>query len=74
MTKGHTFVLFLQVYPVEKVDVGVVYHRSCFKCRVCGRQLTIQSFQREVDLKSSRIKEVSKQGRFSGSRPHVVLR
>lgn len=50
--------MLLQVYPVEKVDVGVVYHRSCFKCHVCGRQLTIQSFQREVDYGSSRIREV----------------
>lgn len=33
-----------RVYPVERVDVGVLFHRRCFRCRVCGLQLSLRSF------------------------------
>ncbi|OWF35614.1 hillarin-like isoform X1 [Mizuhopecten yessoensis] len=33
-----------RVYPVEKVDVGVLFHRRCFRCRVCGLQMTLKTF------------------------------
>ncbi|XP_071093705.1 hillarin-like isoform X1 [Haliotis cracherodii] len=33
-----------RVYPVERVDVGVLFHRRCFRCRVCGLQLTLRTF------------------------------
>lgn len=33
-----------RVYPVERVDIGVVFHRRCFRCRVCGIQLTLRTF------------------------------
>ena len=33
-----------RVYPVEKIDVGVLFHRRCFRCRVCGLQLTLKTF------------------------------
>lgn len=40
-----------KVYPVEKVSLGagIQYHRACFRCRTCSTQLTMQTFQREVD-------------------------
>ena len=67
-TKGVTFAQLDQdnnchrcgkkVYPVEKLDVGVLYHKGCFKCLVCSRQLTLANFQRDWDLNNSRIKEV----------------
>lgn len=37
------------VYPVEKVDVGVLFHRRCFRCRVCGLQLTLRTFHWDQD-------------------------
>ncbi|CAH1779952.1 unnamed protein product [Owenia fusiformis] len=45
-----------RVYPVEKVCIklGIVYHRQCFRCKVCGIQLTIKNFQ-WVDEESSSI-------------------
>lgn len=33
-----------RVYPVERIDVGVLFHRRCFRCRVCGLQLTLRTF------------------------------
>ena len=47
-----------KVYPVEKLDIGVLYHRGCFKCHICGMQLTLRNFHREVDPGSSKTKEV----------------
>lgn len=29
---------------MERVDVGVLFHRRCFRCRICGLQLTLKSF------------------------------
>lgn len=40
-----------KVYPVEKVDVGMLYHRGCFKCKVCGVQLNLRNFQLEQDTR-----------------------
>lgn len=37
-----------KVYPVERLDIGVIYHRSCFKCRVCNITLNLRNFQRGV--------------------------
>lgn len=33
-----------RVYPVERVDVGILFHRRCFRCRTCGLQLTLRTF------------------------------
>ncbi|KAL8574334.1 hypothetical protein ACOMHN_015865 [Nucella lapillus] len=33
-----------KVFPVERVDVGVLFHRRCFRCRVCGLQLTLRTY------------------------------
>ncbi|KAL4224109.1 hypothetical protein ACF0H5_017563 [Mactra antiquata] len=33
-----------RVYPVERIDVGVLFHRRCFRCRVCGLQLSLRTF------------------------------
>lgn len=38
-----------RVYPVERVDVGVLFHRRCFRCRVCGLQLTLRTFRWQQD-------------------------
>lgn len=38
-----------RVYPVEKVDVGVLFHRRCFRCRVCGLQMTLKTFHWDQD-------------------------
>ena len=33
-----------RVYPVERVDVGALFHRRCFRCRVCGLRLSLVSY------------------------------
>ncbi|CAD5117098.1 unnamed protein product [Dimorphilus gyrociliatus] len=38
-----------KVYPVERIDVGLVFHRSCFKCKQCEIQLSLKSFQLSRD-------------------------
>lgn len=40
-----------RVYPVERVDIGVVFHRRCFRCRVCGIQLTLRTFHWDQENK-----------------------
>lgn len=35
-----------RVLPQDKVDVGVLFHKQCFRCRICGLPLTIQTFHR----------------------------
>lgn len=33
-----------RVYPLERIDIGVLFHRGCFRCRVCGLQLSLRTF------------------------------
>lgn len=33
-----------RVYPMEKIDIGEMYHKGCFKCNTCGLQLTLKTF------------------------------
>uniref|UniRef100_A0A0L8GMA8 LIM zinc-binding domain-containing protein n=1 Tax=Octopus bimaculoides TaxID=37653 RepID=A0A0L8GMA8_OCTBM len=33
-----------RVYPLERIDVGVLFHRGCFRCRVCNLQLTLRTY------------------------------
>ncbi|KAK3790825.1 hypothetical protein RRG08_038315 [Elysia crispata] len=33
-----------RVYPVERVDVGALFHRRCFRCKICGLQLSLRTF------------------------------
>ena len=47
-----------KVYPLEKMDVGELYHRGCFRCHVCGLQLTLKTFCRVADKSSNKVKEV----------------
>lgn len=37
------------VYPVEKMDVGVLYHKDCFKCFTCHAQLGLKTYYRSSD-------------------------
>ncbi|XP_013396916.1 F-actin-monooxygenase MICAL3-like [Lingula anatina] len=32
------------VYPVERIDIGLVYHKGCFKCRTCALQLNLKTY------------------------------
>ncbi|XP_021342152.1 hillarin-like isoform X1 [Mizuhopecten yessoensis] len=41
----------------EQVNVGVLFHRQCFRCRVCGIPLTMQTFYRN-DANGTNDKEV----------------
>lgn len=29
---------------MEKIDIGEMYHKGCFKCNTCGLQLTLKTF------------------------------
>ncbi|GFO10596.1 kyphoscoliosis peptidase [Plakobranchus ocellatus] len=35
-----------RVLKADQVNVGVLFHKQCFRCRICGIPLTIQNFQR----------------------------
>ncbi|GFS19276.1 kyphoscoliosis peptidase [Elysia marginata] len=35
-----------RVKKEDQVNVGVLFHKQCFRCRICGIPLTIQNFQR----------------------------
>lgn len=41
----------------EQVNVGAVFHKQCFRCRVCGLPLTMQTYHRN-DANGSADKEV----------------
>lgn len=58
-----------RVYPVERVDVGVLFHRRCFRCRVCGLQLTLRSFHWD---QGSQVMTGPGQGQAQGNSPGGV--
>ncbi|XP_071093704.1 hillarin-like [Haliotis cracherodii] len=35
-----------QAFPDDQINVGVLFHKQCFRCRICGVPLTTQSFYR----------------------------
>lgn len=41
----------------QMINVGVLYHKACFRCRICGLPLTMQTFYRN-DANGSQDKEV----------------
>ncbi|KAH3889565.1 hillarin-like [Dreissena polymorpha] len=41
----------------QMVNVGVLYHKACFRCRICGLPLTMQTFHRN-DANGSQDREV----------------
>lgn len=41
----------------QMVNVGVLFHKACFRCRICGLPLTMQTFYRN-DANGSPDKEV----------------
>lgn len=41
----------------QMVNVGVLFHKACFRCRICGLPLTMQTFYRN-DANGSADKEV----------------
>lgn len=46
-----------RVLPHDQVRVDVVFHKQCFRCRICGLLLTMQTFYRN-DANDSSDKEV----------------
>lgn len=46
-----------RVLPPDQVRVDVLYHRQCFRCRICGLLLTMQTFYRN-DANDTTDKEV----------------
>lgn len=41
----------------QMINVGVLYHKACFRCRICGLPLTMQTFYRN-DANGSPDREV----------------
>ncbi|XP_060565893.1 hillarin-like [Ruditapes philippinarum] len=41
----------------QMINVGVLYHKACFRCRICGLPLTMQTFYRN-DANGSQDREV----------------
>ena len=48
---------YRRIPPPEQVNVGVLFHKKCFRCRICGLPLTMQTFYRN-DSNGSHDKEV----------------
>ncbi|KAL3856221.1 hypothetical protein ACJMK2_010998 [Sinanodonta woodiana] len=48
---------YRRVYPKEQVNVGILFHKQCFRCRICGLPLTMQTFYRN-DANGTYDKEV----------------
>uniref|UniRef100_A0A2C9JDD3 LIM zinc-binding domain-containing protein n=1 Tax=Biomphalaria glabrata TaxID=6526 RepID=A0A2C9JDD3_BIOGL len=43
-----------RVLAQDQVDIGVLFHKQCFRCRICGLPLTIQTFYRNDANESDR--------------------
>lgn len=48
---------YKHVLPDQQVNVGIVFHKQCFRCRICGLPLTAQTFYRN-DANGSFDKEI----------------
>ena len=48
---------YRRVLPTDQVNVGVLFHKQCFRCRICGLPLTMQTFHRN-DANGSADKDV----------------
>lgn len=48
---------YRRVLPTDQVNVGVLFHKQCFRCRICGLPLTMQTFHRN-DANGSTDKDV----------------
>lgn len=51
-----------RVYPVERVDVGALFHRRCFRCRVCGLQVSTNAIATAFGSYQSLLKSEMYQG------------
>ena len=41
----------------QMINIGVLFHKACFRCRICGLPLTLQTYYRN-DANGSQDKEV----------------
>lgn len=48
---------YKRVFPDQQVSVGILFHKQCFRCRICGLPLTAQTFYRN-DANGSFDKEI----------------
>lgn len=55
--KDPCFRCYRRVRPSDQVNVGALFHKQCFRCRICGLPLTQQTFHRN-DANGSTDKEV----------------